>query len=142
VSHYPSLYFPSSRFPFIQPSEGTRSLPPDGQKRGTSNDLYLQAVSSVNSIVDEPCASQEKGERGDDADKSWHGLPFRFRRARSSTSADHEEPENFINGVSNLETAGNMVFSFPRRSYIWVGPGFERCFGYEDFSVTSTILTV
>ncbi len=24
----------------------------------------------------------------------------------------------------------------------WVCPGFARCFGYEDFSVTNTILTV
>ena len=80
---------------------------PDRQKRGTGNDLYLQAVSSLNSIVDEPCASQEKGERGDDADKSRHGLAFPFQgglgvQFRLTTKSLRISST----GSSNLETGG------------------------------------
>ena len=89
----------------------------------------------------EPCTSQEKGERGDNADKSWHGA-FPFPGGLSSIIAIGFRTTNkVIIRVEHSEGWRVIKFLHLRATEaLGVGPGFELRFGYCGFTAAITIL--
>ncbi len=90
--------------------------------------------------MEEPGTAQDKGKRGDDADKSWHGLAFPFQ---SGARKLIKEPDAFIIRIEGSQDWRAIRFFHLRAAATsGVCAGFARPFDYEDFSVTNTILTV
>jgi len=91
--------------------------------------------------VEQPCTSQEKGERGDDADKSWHeAFPFQGE-LRSQIAIRFKATDKLITRVKHSEDwRAIRLLHLRATAASGVGLGFDGRFGHYEFTATIAIL--
>ncbi len=141
---YPSLYFLSSLFHFSQPLRMIPRVTTPRDRRAAP----LRVSACRVSLPEMPLLRSQAPIKRKTAPKM---MPMMSRmvslsssgRAIGSISTGHEEPDKFIiRGKQSKNGRVIRFLHFRAATTSGVCAGFERCFGYEDFRITITILAL